>query len=265
VNPMVTRARTASWLPRAADRARRPEAGSDDRVRRLASADPEQQILARAGIFHGVPPADVSTVTKHLQRTEFAAGRTIYAQDDPGDHLYIVLAGRVKIARRGGDGCDNLLTIMGPSDMFGELSIFDPGPRTFSAIAVSQVRVVTMDRDTLRRWITERPEIAVQLLRVLARRLRRTNNNLADLIFTDVAGRVAKRLLELAQRFGVQDDGATRVMHGLTVEEIAQLVGASPEAVDKALDDFTVRGWIRVQGNSVVITDSECLAGRAQT
>jgi CRP/FNR family cyclic AMP-dependent transcriptional regulator len=265
VEPMVTRARTASWLPRAADRARRPEAGSDDQVRRLAAAGHEQQILARAGIFHGVPPADVLAVTKHLPRTEFVPGRTIYAQDDPGDQLYIVISGRVKMAGRASDGRENLLTIMGPSDMFGELSMFDPGPRTLSAIAVSPVRVVTMGRDALRRWITDRPEIAVQLLRVLARRLRRTNNNLADLIFTDVAGRVAKRLLELAQRFGVQDDGAMRVMHGLTVEEIAQLVGAPPETVHKVLDDFTVRGWIRVQGHSVVITDSESLAGRAQT
>jgi len=82
-----------------------------------------------------------------------------------------------------------------------------------------------MDRDALRTWIADRPEIAEQLLRVLARRLRRTNNNLADLIFTDVPGRVAKLLLELAQRFGTQDDGALRVTHELTQEEIAQLSG----------------------------------------
>ena len=84
-----------------------------------------------------------------------------------------------------------------------------------------------MDRNALRTWIADRPEIAEQLLRVLARRLRRTNNNLADLIFTDVPGRVAKLLLQLAQRFGTQDDGALRVTHELTQEEIAQLVGAS--------------------------------------
>ena len=84
-----------------------------------------------------------------------------------------------------------------------------------------------MDRDALRAWIADRPEIAEQLLRVLARRLRRTNNNLADLIFTDVPGRVAKQLLQLAQRFGTQEGGALRVTHDLTQEEIAQLVGAS--------------------------------------
>ena len=118
--------------------------------------------------------------------------------------------------------------VAGPSDMFGELSIFDPGPRTSTATAVTEVRAYTMDRTALREWIGKRPEIAEQLLRVLARRLRRTNNMLADLIFTDVPGRVAKALLQLARQFGSQESGLLRVTHDLTQEEIAQLVGASP-------------------------------------
>ena len=122
--------------------------------------------------------------------------------------------------------------------MFGELSIFDPGPRTSTATTVTDVRAYTMDRNALREWIAQRPEIAEQLLRVLARRLRRTNNLLADLIFTDVPGRVAKALLQLAQRFGSQEAGLLRVTHDLTQEEIAQLVGASRETVNKALADF---------------------------
>jgi CRP-like cAMP-binding protein len=97
----------------------------------------------------------------------------------------------------------------GSVGLFGELSIFDPGPRTSSATTITEVRAVSMDRDALRAWIADRPEIAEQLLRVLARRLRRTNNNLADLIFTDVPGRVAKQLLQLAQRFGTQEGGAS--------------------------------------------------------
>jgi CRP/FNR family cyclic AMP-dependent transcriptional regulator len=100
--------------------------------------------------------------------------------------------------------------------------VFDPGPRTSSATTITAVHAVSMDRDALRTWIADRPEIAEQLLRVLARRLRRTNNNLADLIFTDVPGRVAKLLLQLAQRFGTRDDGALRVTHEMTQEEIAR-------------------------------------------
>ena len=148
--------------------------------------------------------------------------------------------------------------------MFGELSVFDPGPRTSSVVTITAVRAVSMDRAVLRAWIAERPQIAEQLLRVLARRLRRTNNNLADLIFTDVPGRVAKQLLALAQRFGTQEDGGRRVTHDLTQEEIAQLVGASRETVNKALTDFAHRGWIRLDVKSVLICDSERLTHRAR-
>jgi CRP/FNR family cyclic AMP-dependent transcriptional regulator len=156
------------------------------------------EILAGAGIFQGVEPSAVSALIKQLRPVDFPRGHTVFAEGEPGDRLYIIVSGKVKIARRSPDGRENLLTIMGPPDMFGELSVFDPGPRTSSAITITAVQAVSMDRAALRAWIAERPQIAEQLLRVLARRLRRTNNNLADLIFTDVPGRVAKQLLALA-------------------------------------------------------------------
>jgi CRP/FNR family transcriptional regulator, cyclic AMP receptor protein len=144
--------------------------------------------------------------------------------------------------------------------MFGELSVFDPGARTSSAITITEMRAVSMDRAALQAWIAEQPQIAEQLLRVLARRLRRTDDHLADLIFIDVPGRVAKQLLVLGQRFGTEQDGGLRVTHDLTQEEIAQLVGASRETVNKALADFAQRGWIRLDGKSVLISDSGRLA-----
>jgi CRP-like cAMP-binding protein len=222
------------------------------------------EILSRAGIFQGVAPSAVSALTKQLQPVDFPRGHTVFAQGEPGDRLYIIISGKVKIGNRSHGGQENLLTIMGPSDMFGEMSLFDPGPRTSSATTITEVRAVSMDRDALRAWMADRPEIAEQLLRVLARRLRRTNNNLADLIFTDVPGRVAKQLLALAQRFGIQEDGALRVTHDLTQEEIAQLVGASRETVNKALAEFAHRGWIRLDAKTVWICDSERLARRAK-
>ena len=170
----------------------------------------------------------------------------------------------MKLARHAPDGRENLLSVMGPSDMFGELSIFDPGPRTSSAVCVTEVQAATMDSEMLRTWINDHPEISQQLLRVLARRLRRTNASLADLIFTDVPGRVAKTLLQLANRFGTQEGTGLRVNHDLTQEEIAQLVGASRETVNKALATFAQRGWIRLEGKSVVIVDTEHLARRAR-
>ena len=222
------------------------------------------EVLARAGIFQGVDPAAIEVLTESLERVEFPRGTVIFNEGEPGDRLYIVSTGKVKIGRRSPDGRENLLSIFGPSDMFGELSIFDPGPRTSTATTVTDVRAYTMDRVALREWIAQRPEIAEQLLRVVARRLRRTNNLLADLIFTDVPGRVAKALLQLAQRFGSQEAGLLRVTHDLTQEEIAQLVGASRETVNKALADFASRGWVRVDSRALTILDADRLARRAR-
>src|SRR5918998_3200380 len=222
------------------------------------------EALARAGIFQGVEPSAVAALSKQLQPVDFPRGHVVFNEGEPGDRLYIIVSGKVKLGRRSADGRENLLTIMGPSDMFGELSIFDPGPRTSSATTITEVRAVSMDREALRAWIKDRPEISEQLLRVLARRLRRTNGMLADLIFTDVPGRVAKALLQFAQRFGSQEAGLLRVMHDLTQEEIAQYVGASRETVNKALADFAHRGWLRLEGKSVLILDPERLARRAR-
>jgi CRP/FNR family transcriptional regulator, cyclic AMP receptor protein len=220
--------------------------------------------LARAGIFQGVDPSAAQDLKAALEPVSFPRSHVIFAEGEPGDRLYIVLSGKVKIGRRSPDGRENLLAVFGPSDMFGELSIFDPGPRTSTATTVTEVSAVSMDRAALREWITKRPEIAEQLLRVIARRLRRTNNMLADLIFTDVPGRVAKALLQLAHDFGTQEGGMLRVTHDLTQEEIAQLVGASRETVNKALADFAHRGWLRLEGKSVLILEPQRLVRRAR-
>ncbi|MGH3781231.1 MAG: Crp/Fnr family transcriptional regulator [Pseudonocardiaceae bacterium] len=220
--------------------------------------------LATAGIFQGVEPSAAQALRTALEPVNFPRAHVIFAEGELGDRLYIIVSGKVKIGRKSADGRENLLAVFGPSDMFGELSIFDPGPRTSTATTVTEVQAVTMDRTALREWITKRPEIAEQLLRVIARRLRRTNNMLADLIFTDVPGRVAKALLQLAHDFGTQEAGMLRVTHDLTQEEIAQLVGASRETVNKALADFAQRGWLRLEGKSVLILEPQRMARRAR-
>jgi CRP/FNR family cyclic AMP-dependent transcriptional regulator len=201
-------------------------------------------------------------VLEHVE--QFSTRQTVYAEGELGDRAYIVVSGKVKLGRRCADGRSLLLAVVGPSDVFGELAVFDPGPRTASATALTKVSALAMDRDVLRGWVVDHPEIAERLLRVLARRLRRTDHDLSDLIFTDVPGRVAKHLLRLAQRFGVQQGAVMRVDHDLTQQEIAQLVGASRQTVNKILNDFTDRGWIRVDGKGVLIAASECLVRRAR-
>ncbi len=222
------------------------------------------EVLARAGIFKGVPAEAVDAVARTMQWVTFARGESVFTAGDPGDCLYVIVSGRVKVGRRIADGREVLLAVMGPSDMFGELAIFDPGPRTSTVTALTELHAAVMDRQGLKAWLQDRPEIAAQLLQVLARRLRRTNDIMSDLIFTDVPGRTAKQLLQLADRFGQPERHAVRLDHGLTQVELAQLVGASRETVNKALSDFASRGWLRIQGKTIVIDQPNKLAQRAR-
>jgi CRP/FNR family cyclic AMP-dependent transcriptional regulator len=223
------------------------------------------EVLARSGILQGVNPEAAEALANEMNAVELRRGGVLFNEGEPGDSLYIVLSGKLKLGRRAPDGRQNLLAIMGPADIVGELSLFDPGPRTATATAVTDAQLARLTKMSLRPWLNNRPEIAEQLLRVLARRLRRTNDALADLIFTDVPGRVAKNLLQMAARFGTRDGGALRLTHDLTQEELAQLVGASRETVNKALAEFATRSWLRLDGKSVIIMDPERLARRART
>jgi CRP-like cAMP-binding protein len=224
-----------------------------------------EDVLARMPLFTGLADADRSALAGQLTRRSVRRGTAIFAEGQTGDTVYLVINGKVKITRSAIDGRENLLAIMGPGDIFGELSLFDPGPRTASASALTDVDLASLEHAALRPWLTSRPEAGLRLLQVLARRLRRTNDAMADLIFTDVPGRVAKALLEMADRFATPTSGpGIRVEHGLTQEELAQLVGASRETVNKALADFAGRGWLRLDSRAVVILDRDRLARRAR-
>jgi CRP/FNR family cyclic AMP-dependent transcriptional regulator len=222
------------------------------------------EVLAKAGLFQGITQEAAAAVAASLDYSDHGRGETVFREGELGDTLFIVLAGKVKIGRRALDGRENMLSVMGPSDMFGELSLFDPGPRTATATVVTDACLASLAHGQLRPWITDRPEIAEQLLRVLARRLRRTNDAVADLIFTDVPSRVAKQLLALAERFGSEEPDGIRVHHDLTQEELAQLVGTSRESVNKVLAEFASRGWVRVDSRALTILDAERLARRAR-
>src|SRR5256885_12633997 len=174
------------------------------------------EVLARSGIFQGVDAEAAESLVKDLETVDIRKGDVIFNEGEPGDSLYIILAGKLKLGRRAADGRQNLVMVMGPSDMVGELSLFDPGPRTATATAVTDARLARLRKQSLRPWITNRPEIAEQLLRVLARKQPRTNHALADQIFTDVPGRVAKNLLQMAGKFGSREGRGLRVTPDLT-------------------------------------------------
>lgn len=200
-----------------------------------------------------------SMVEVHLDR-----GEVLFHEGDEGDRIYVVTDGKIKLGRTAQDGRENLLALLGPGQMFGELSLFDPGPRSATATAVTESSLLALGHADLIPLLTGRPEVARGLLLQLASRLRRSNDTLADLVFSDVPGRVAKQLLDLSTRFGVPSEEGVRVVHDLTQEELAQLVGASRETVNKALADFVGRGWLRLEQRSVVLLDVERLRRRAR-
>ncbi len=224
--------------------------------------DPE--VLKKAPLFAGLEDEAATALSETMGTVRLNKGEVLFREGDGGDRLYVVVSGKVKLGRSGSAGRENLLAVLGPGQMFGELSLFDPGPRSTTATAVTHCEIRTLEHHELMGWLTGRPEVAQGLLGQLAARLRRANDVVADLVFSDVPGRVAKQLLELAKRFGDRRDDGVHVHHDLTQEELAQLVGASRETVNKALADFAARGWIRLEPRSVTILDVERVERRSR-
>jgi CRP/FNR family transcriptional regulator, cyclic AMP receptor protein len=220
--------------------------------------------LMQAPLFSALDAEAAAALRASMTEKRVPRSGIIFSEGEPGDRMYVVLDGKVKLGQTSPDGRESLLAVLGPGEVFGELSLFDPGPRTATATAITDTVVVGLGHGDLRPWLTGRPEVAEALLQALAQRLRRTNEALADLVFSDVPGRVAKQLLDLADKFGQPGPDGVLVHHDLTQEELAQLVGASRETVNKALADFTQRGWVEVDQRQVLLIDMERLARRAR-
>jgi CRP-like cAMP-binding protein len=243
----------------------------------------ENDVLRQAPLFSALDDEAAAALRSSMGEGRLRRGEVLFHEGDAGDKLYIVTDGKIKLGRTSSDGRENLLAIMGPGQMFGELSLFDPGPRSATVTAITDTTFLSLSHDDMMRWLDGRPAVALGLLSQLAGRLRRSNDvvadlvfsdvpgrvakallDLADLVFTDVPGRVAKALLDLSERFGRPVEGGIMVSHDLTQEELAQLVGASRETVNKALADFASRGWLRLEPRSVVIMDVERMKRRAR-
>ena len=224
----------------------------------------EDSIIARIPLFERMSPEEREELRGMMSQTTLRRGEVLFNEGDSGDRLYILLTGKVKLGHTSVDGRENLLAVLGPGEVVGELTLFDPGPRSTTATAVATTELLALEHNQLMGFIDSHPTLAKDMLRALAVRLRRTNIALADLVFTDVPGRVAKALLDLAERFGAPTEDGIHVPHDLTQEELAQLVGASRETINKSLAEFVSRGWIRLEGRAVTLIDVERLKRRAR-
>jgi CRP-like cAMP-binding protein len=200
---------------------------------------------------------------------EFDRGAALFRTGDEPDGIYSILSGKVKLTRRPHAICqtscqENLLLILGEDQCFGELSVLDPGPRNSTAIALTPVRVRFVAKEDAETLIALFPDFARCLLHQVSRRLRLAQNATSAMVLHDVPGRVARAILLLATRFGeVQRDGSIHVRHDITQSEIASMVGASREAVNKAMTDFANRQWVILRTRSLVVLDRERLRARA--
>ncbi|QRV02093.1 Crp/Fnr family transcriptional regulator [Arcanobacterium phocisimile] len=223
----------------------------------------DSTVLAHVELFRELDESDRADLLALMSETTLKRGESLFHEGDSGDRLYVVTDGKVKLSHTADDGRENLIAVLGPGEIIGELTLFDLGARSSTVTAIAATSLLSLSHKDMMTYIDSHPAMAKSMLRELARRLRTTNQQMADLVFSDVPGRVAKALLDLAERFGERTQEGIYVAHDLTQEELAHLVGASRETVNKSLADFTSRGWIRLEGRAVLLIQVQRLQRRA--
>lgn len=203
----------------------------------------QRRLLDQTDLFGTLPPNLLDELRGQSELLKFKRGDFVLRQGEPATHLFVIFSGRVAVAARASDGRESVMAVLGPGALFGEMPMFDDGIRHADARALTTVHLLSMPYDEVRKVLSARPEVLWAVVRILARRLRATDEALADAMFLDVTGRTAKRLLELAQ-------GEDEFRMPLTQEELAGMVGASRERVNKAIATFVKLGWIEIAGRT---------------
>jgi CRP/FNR family transcriptional regulator, cyclic AMP receptor protein len=219
-------------------------------------------VLQRLPLFAGLSAETASLLEGGAQKRSFRRGEVIFHKGDPGSAMYVIAEGQVKIILPSDGGEEALLGVLDPGDFFGELSLIDGHPRSATIVATEPTDTIVLHRDEFLRVIHASPNVAVDMLRVLARRLRETDEFVEDAIFLDVPGRLAKKLLELGDTYGDARPDGTVIGIRLTQSELATMVGATRESVNKHLRSYRARGIIDVNRQRIIIRRPEELQRR---
>jgi CRP/FNR family cyclic AMP-dependent transcriptional regulator len=214
--------------------------------------------LGSVSLFRGLGRDSLQRFAEVTREKRYPKGSVIVFADDPGDSLYLVRAGRVKVVLLGDDGREVILGVLGVGEHFGELSLIDDQPRSAHVIAMEDSLLLVLRREDFRRRVEASPAVAWALLGELSRRLRTADRKIGGLVLLDVPGRIARVLLENAP-----DEASNLVQRRLTHQTIAQMIGASRETVSRTMRDFQEAGWIDVEKRVIRIVDREALARRA--
>ena len=218
---------------------------------------PERRLLDTTDLFAALPADALTDLRAEAQTRSYARNDVLFHEGDSSSELFVVERGRIAIAQQSGDGRESVVAVLDAGGLFGELGLFDDVPRSADARALLDSRVVVLGYEPVRALLRDRPQLLWVIVRMLALRLRATDEALADAVFLDVPARTAKRLLELAA-------GRDRFALPVTQEELAGMVGASRERVNKAISLFTRLHWLTVEGrNQYRILDRAAMQDRA--
>lgn len=218
--------------------------------------------LGRVKLFAGLAAEDLVALAANLQRRRYGKGQFIFQEGDPGLCLYLVESGKVKITSFSSEGKGLVLNLFGPGDFFGELALLDGEPRSADAVAQEPCQLLLLQRDDFMRFLETRPHVAIKLLATVSSRLRHTTQQAENMVFFDLPARLARVLLELAEAERTSAEGEWVITSRPTQAELAEMVGATRESVNKWLGVYEEQGLIRRERNQLVILQPETLRKR---
>ncbi|MBL6927645.1 MAG: Crp/Fnr family transcriptional regulator [Rhodospirillales bacterium] len=189
----------------------------------------------------------------------FAAKEPVFMKGDPASGMMAVISGRVRISSYSSEGREVVLNVIGPREVFGEIALIDGGERTANAVAMENTELMVLERRDFLPFLERNPELCIKLLMVMCHRLRRTSEQLEDFSFLDLRTRLAKRLLDLANDHGIEEDGGVRISLTLSQRVLGAMMGTSREAVNKQLRAWEDEGLLRLKRGSVTLLDPEQL------
>jgi CRP/FNR family cyclic AMP-dependent transcriptional regulator len=215
--------------------------------------------LKYLALFNGLSEAELSGLSADFAPRRFRQGDMIFLQGDPGQALYLIETGRVRIYVQEDGGQEMSVIFYGAGEIFGELSVIDGLPRSASAAAVEDTVVLVLSRDRLRTHLRTIPQLAYNFMLALSVRVRYTTQQVGNRTLLDVPARLARKLLELAQQYGEVAANGVRLKVTPTQSELASLIGATRESINKAVAHFKRENIIRLDQNQITILDPEAL------
>jgi CRP-like cAMP-binding protein len=234
-------------------------------IQYMSVGRPVLDALATIPFFAGLEPAALERLAAGMRSRRFRRGEVIFHIGDPGDALFVIVEGEVKISLPSETGEEAILATLRAGDVFGELALLDGAPRSASASALSPTETVVLPRDKFRELIATEAGVRDALLASIAGELRRLTTHVEELHFLDITGRLAARLVRLSQEGGTRlPDGGIRLRTNLTQGDLAAMVGCTRQSVNKLLGQFTDDRLIRLERAGIVITDLDGLTATSR-